>query len=84
MATMLKCGHAANAKCDGKPVCVICFGINPGADEIADAPNLTGREAKCDCGRVVPSSTDLPFFQYGSWSGKSAQDRFYCGCRGWD
>jgi hypothetical protein len=49
---MMKCGHAANAKCrqiDGKnfdppiPSCAIC-----GCIELApEAPNLTGRIAKC-------------------------------------
>ena len=32
---MMKCGHAANATDNfGKPVCVICYGIREGADEV--------------------------------------------------
>lgn len=85
MPVMMRCGHAANATNDGFRVCVICYGIKPGADEIDNTPpDLTGRMAKCDCGRTVPSSIDLPFFQYGSWSGKAPYDRFYCGHAGWD
>jgi hypothetical protein len=85
MSVMLACGHAANAKDEhGNPVCVICYGIVAGADVVVEGPDLTGRMAKCDCGRTVPSSTNLPFFQYGSWGGKQPHDRFYCGCRGWN
>lgn len=35
--------------------------------------------ASCRC--VVPSRLDLPFFVYQS--GKT-EDRFFCGCAGWD
>lgn len=87
MPVMMECGHAANAtrQSDGAPVCIVCLGIRPGADKIDTAPpNLLGREARCDCGRTVPSSSSLPFFQYGGWSGNGPVDRFYCGHAGWD
>lgn len=81
---MMKCGHAANATDkNGKPRCVICFGITPGADEVdGDHPSLDGREAKCfDCNRHKPSSLKLAFFEHRP--GKR-EDAFYCGCLGWD
>lgn len=64
MTTLMKCGHAANGTRDGEPVCVICLGIDPGA-ELADAtPSLEGRVARCTCGKERPSSLDLAFFAY--------------------
>lgn len=83
MTVMMKCGHAANATKEDKPVCVICYGISEGADVIDDTPpSLEGREAHCsDCNRVVKSNSDLPFFSYRP---EQKQDRYYCGCRGWD
>ena len=47
---MMKCGHAANAVegKTGKPSCVICVGIHPGAMEIDDSPpDLSKRKARC-------------------------------------
>jgi hypothetical protein len=85
MKPLMKCGHAANAtRSDGKEVCVICFGINDGYDQVADAPDLTGRTAKCaylTCKSRQPSSTDLAFFEHKP---EKAEDVYYCGCRGWD
>jgi hypothetical protein len=34
----------------------------------------------CECGSV-PSKIDLPFFEYLP---NEKQDKFYCGCFGWD
>ena len=95
---MMQCGHAANAVDGrGKPCCAICIGIHPGADKIAETPDLVGRTARCcyydtrthrnegPCGAVCdcekPSRTSLPFFEY-----RPGQefDSFYCGCRSWD
>lgn len=46
---MMACGHAAQAQDDnGTPACVICIGIHPGAMQPVDAPDLTGRKARCD------------------------------------
>jgi hypothetical protein len=81
---MMKCGHAANATDEqGNPVCLICYGWKPGADEVDDnPPSLEGREAKCVyCGRIAPSSEKLPFFGYCC---DKKYDEYYCGCRGWD
>ena len=89
---MMKCGHAANATSHGSPVCAICAGLTLDAEIIVDTPDLTGRQARCGCGRLVSSSVDLAFFEYlGPGSGSAVKtrgpqqyDRFYCGCRGWD
>lgn len=94
-APMMKCGHAANATREGQPVCVICFGIVPGADVVDDSPpDLTGRFAICSyvrdaslghsgkyAGRKdpVPSSPKLAFFQHHP---DREFDEYYCGCWG--
>lgn len=80
---MMKCGHAANGtRHNGEPVCVICFGLRPGAHEIDEAPPLlAGREAKCDCGSRQASSSDLAYFEA---TPELATDLFYCGHNGWD
>lgn len=33
------------------------------------------------CGSIVPSDTNLPFFQYKP---NEKYDSFYCGCQSWD
>ena len=79
---LMKCGHTAQGHTeDGQPCCVICAGIHPGAYAIEDKPpELKGRKAKCTmCSKEVESSYSLPFFERGS-----NDDRYYCGCRGWD
>lgn len=63
---LLKCGHSPNARRmfnDGTsvPCCAICD-CEEFAEEI---PDLTGRKARCGCGREVDSSFDLAFFEYG-------------------
>lgn len=80
---MMKCGHAANATHNGKPVCAICFGLTPDAEIVADtAPDLTGRKAECRyCNCKADSNENLPFFKYRP---KQKTDSYYCGCRGWD
>jgi hypothetical protein len=66
----MKCGHTANAKdSEGNPVCAICIGIHPGATEIDKKPSLVGRTARCySCGSTVPSSYNLPFFEYQGYA----------------
>lgn len=84
MTVMMKCGHAANAQDEtGKPVCVICIGIRDGADEVVEAPDLTGRTAFCVYGKhaEVPSDLSLPFFEHLP---DQPRDRYYCGCFGWN
>jgi hypothetical protein len=79
---MMKCGHASQGTMDGKPACIACYGINPGATEVERAePDLAGREARCFCGNTQPSSVKLAFFRRYP---DSPYDSFYCGCRGWD
>lgn len=81
---MMKCGHTSQAtRGDGRPSCVICVGINPGAEVVDDAPApLDGRNATCCyCKASKPSSPDLAFFE--SRPSRTTDD-FYCGCRGWD
>ena len=81
---LMRCGHSANATNeDGAPVCVICIGLTPDASEMAPTPNLVGRTARCSYGDHArkPSSTDLAFFEYLP---DQPDDRYYCGCHGWD
>ena len=81
---MMKCGHAANATNteNGKRVCANCAGIVEGWDQIADPPDLTGREALCPyCKKRVPSTTELAFFEHRP---DKEFDIYYCGCMGWN
>lgn len=79
---IMKCGHAANAEFEGRLVCVICFGITENALIIDNAVDLEGRVAQCPyCMNVVPSDSNLPFFEYRK---DLKYDKHYDGCRGWD
>ena len=81
---LMKCGHVANAKDkEGKDVCVICVGIDPGATEVKDPnPKFEGRKAICaTCGHETESRPELAFFEYRPLV---INDLYYCGCRGWD
>lgn len=73
-AVMMECGHAANATVNGKDACVICVSTT-----VAETPNLEGRQSKCQCGKVEPSSTALAFFQYRGPGSKHATERCKCG-----
>lgn len=85
MKPMMACGCAANATDakTGKPCCIIHSGLNPGADTVVEAPDLTGRKAACCYGdhNIVDSSVNLAFFKYKP---NSKMDEYYCGCYGWD
>ena len=84
MAVMMKCGHVGNAirESDKKPVCSICYGLKPEGEIASESPSLSGRTAKCmDCGKIVESALDLPFF---AMYNVREHDSFYCGCRGWN
>lgn len=75
---LMECGHSANAICNNKPCCAICSCFN----EATTRPNLEGRKAQCsDCGKIVDSSINLPFFKYRP---DRKFDSYYCGCEGWD
>lgn len=79
---MMKCGHAANGinTKTGTPCCVICVGLDPGAEIIAESPNLAGRKAKCgDCDRVVDSNESLAFFEYKGEGSRRALEICTCG-----
>jgi hypothetical protein len=95
MKPMMKCGHAATGKDgDGRPSCVSCAGLDPGAHVVDESPpSLDGRTARCVyCRHEAPSSTGLAFFEYlGPGSNHyrakgnpKPNDAYYCGCRGWD
>lgn len=83
---LMKCGHSANAIMTGtdgikRDCCAICA-PHPTAFEEATTPNLDGRIALCAyCRKEAPSNVDLPFFEYLP---AKSNDRYYCGCRGWD
>lgn len=83
---MMKCGHSAQAtkEVDGKrvPVCVICVGTVPSAEEVvelSDLPNLDDRLARCLCGETIPSSFDLAFFEFRGENSNSATNSCECG-----
>ena len=80
---LMKCGHTANAEYDdGKPCCLICSPKREAYEVVDKKPDLTGRKAKCtDCGEIVDSNWNLPFFEYCP---DKEFDRFYSGCWGWD
>lgn len=81
MTPLMACGHAAQGTSqDGQPVCAICVGLHPGATVAAETPDLTGRFARCFCGRLAPSDTSLAFFGFRG----GEFDTWYCGCRGLD
>lgn len=82
--TMMACGHAANGTTeDGKPACVVCYGIVPGATTVAIGDlDLSSRKMRCTYGHdPVPSDARGAFFQYRP---DMPTDSYYCGCRGWD
>lgn len=82
---LMKCGHVANGTYgdEHKPICVICYGIVPGATEINDTqPDLIGRKAKCPfCNTIVDSNYNLPFYYNKP---ECEYDEYYCGCIGLD
>lgn len=80
---LMKCGHTANAEYDdGKPCCLICSPKREAYEVVDEKPDLIGRKAKCtDCGEIVDSNWNLPFFEYCP---DKEYDRFYSGCWGWD
>lgn len=61
--TYLACGCSAMATTiiDGKEVLSCPVHL---CTTIADKPSLEGREARCGCFKVIPSSWNLAFFEY--------------------
>lgn len=87
---MMACGHSANAvrvMSDGSrvPSCAICVGTNDDNLRVVEAPDLTGRRARCgyfrSCGSEQPASVDLWFFEHRP---DREYDEYYCACRGTD
>lgn len=78
---MMKCGHAANATDSlGNPACAICVGLTPNANIIAGSPDLTGRLAKCSCGRTTPSDLKTcALFEYCGPGSTQAAESCKCG-----
>lgn len=78
----MKCGHVAqgtNTKTN-TPSCVICIGLTPDAEiVVSDLPDLTGRIARCYCGKETPSDFDLPFFEYNGEGSDRAVNQCKCG-----
>ena len=100
MKPLMKCGHVANgADKNDQPVCVMCIGLNTGADVVDDRQlNLDGREARCRYARVGKYGcatgelrgdrhgyrpSSLSLPFFGSCPDKEF-DEYYCGCWGWD
>ena len=83
MKQLMECGCVAQGISAGKPVCVIHLGLVKGADQPVMPPDLSERTARCSYGKhsVVASSLDLAFFEYLP---DEEQDKYYCGCWGWD
>ena len=81
---MMQCGHAANATCENEPCCAICA-PSPQSFKVVDAPDLSGRVARCShysrCKSEKPSSMSLAFFSHHP---DKQHDDYYCGCFGWD
>lgn len=85
---LMQCGHTANARtADGRSICAICIGINPGAESIETSPpSLEGRRARCGyyghkCRSECDSALSLAFFEHHAGS---KFDSYYCGCYGWN
>lgn len=74
---MMECGCAANAhRDDGSPSCVV-----HNTNVVAKVrPSLEGRVAECAYGgAIVPSSFDLPFFEYHGPGSMEATEGCQCG-----
>lgn len=82
MTVMMACGHAANGvNAHGQSLCVICVGIDPGAETPVADPDLTGRVSRCSyCNNQRSSSLGLAFFEHRP---DGDHDLHYDGCRGW-
>lgn len=83
---LMRCSHRAQATMareDGTrvPVCAICFGIRPGADQIEDAPPPEPKGYKCPhCGKI----SERPVAFSSPVADKDGYGSHYDGCRGWD
>jgi hypothetical protein len=75
---MMGCGHRANGITGtGEPCCVICYGVHAESITVVGEPDLTGRMARCSCGKTVPSDASeyrLAFFEYRGPGSRQAVD----------
>ena len=61
---ILSCGcRAQSINGNGEPSCPVHSTI-PGGVHPIPPPDLEGRMARCDCGKMAKSSLDLAFFQF--------------------
>lgn len=84
MKPMMKCGCAAQGTCSSMggveynppiPSCVVHSCI-----EVAETQIPNDRMAKCDCGKISPSSPNLPFFEFKGEGSPSSKERCkHCG-----
>ena len=78
-------GDRVNADGSRQPWCVVHAGLPEAGVSLAETPDLTGRQARCSCGRREASDLDLAFFEFrGHGYGNAPTDRYYCGHAGWD
>lgn len=79
--TLMACGCRAQGVfgTDDQPICV----VHLCRDVAVGEPDLTGRTAFCTYGKHAeqPSSLALAFFRHVP---DQPNDRYYCGCYGWD
>lgn len=74
---MMACGCLAQAVSNGEPICAIHLNR-----DVIETPDLTGRRARCYCGREEASTPDntLAFFEYtGPGSAESVELCGTCG-----
>lgn len=84
MTTMMKCGHAANARDElGNPVCAVCYGITTDAVVVVEGAKVEGRMMRCSYGHGTPQPSD-PRAAFFRSVPNEPYDEFYCGCWGWD
>ncbi len=73
------CGEVADEpNLSGRMARCSCYGMIVGRKNETWYPQMMNGNR---CGSIVPSSTDLPFFEYRP---NFEFDKFYCGCQSWD
>lgn len=95
---MMKCGHRAQGHNGyGEPVCVVCFGLFPGAKEVMPddevKERIEGRMMRCSyrststgkpCENHANPRPSDPRAAFFSSDPDADFDTYYCGCWGWD
>jgi hypothetical protein len=76
MTALLVCGHAPNATDgNGQPACAIHSTAEGGTTFASATFDLTGRQARCQCGNTATSSKGLAFFEYLGDGSREASDK---------